>query len=337
MKLISIVCGTFNEEENVREVYDRLTQVFREHLSGYEYEIIFIDNASTDHTVNRLKEMARHDRRLKIIVNNRNFGHIRSGYHALMQARGDAVIPMASDLQDPPEMIPQFVKQWELGYKIVLAQKTNSKESPLFFLVRKMYYNLIGRLSEIELVKNATGFGLYDRRVVDDIKRINDPYPYFRGLICDLGYERALIPFTQPARKRGFTKNNLYTLYDMAMLGITNHSKVPLRLSAFCGFCVGALSFAVGLAYLIYKLVFWNNFQVGTAPMVIGLFFLGAVQLFFVGILGEYIGSIHTQVLRRPPVIEKERINFEETSIPCDPGALNSMPRSVPTAESNAQ
>jgi glycosyltransferase involved in cell wall biosynthesis len=311
MKLISVVSGSFNEESNVTELYERLCATFAERLPTYAFEIIFIDNASTDGTVAVLKGLARHDARVKIIVNNRNFGHIRSGYHAFLQAQGDAVVVMASDLQDPPEMLPDFVSKWEEGYKIVLAQKTTSDESPLFFLVRKTYYNLINRLSEIELVKNATGFGLYDRRVVEDIRRVDDPYPYFRGLICDLGYDRALIPFTQPARKRGFSKNNFYTLWDMAMLGLTNHSKVPLRLAIFAGCGVGAISFVVAFAYLIYKLLFWSNFQVGTAPLVIGMFFIGAVQLVFIGLLGEYIGAIHTQVLRRPPVIEKERINFD--------------------------
>jgi len=311
MAFISVVSGTFNEEENVEELYNRVTRVFHEQLPEYSYELIVIDNASKDNTVAALKRIAAKDKRLKIIVNNRNFGHVRSGYHAFLQAKGDAVILMASDLQDPPEMIPEFVRKWEQGYKIVLAQKTSSEESPLFYLVRKTYYNLINRLSEIELLKNVTGFGLYDRRVVEDIRRIDDPYPYFRGLICDLGYERALIPFKQPVRKRGLTKNNFYTLWDLAMLGITNHSKVPLRLAIFSGFCVGAFSFLVALAYLIYKLLFWKTFQVGTAPLVIGMFFIGAVQLFFIGIVGEYIGSIHTQVLRRPPVIEKERINFD--------------------------
>jgi glycosyltransferase involved in cell wall biosynthesis len=309
--MISMVCGTLNEEENVRELYERITHVFATELSTYQYEIIVIDNASTDNTVEVLRRLAEDDFRLKIIVNNRNFGHIRSGYHAFLQAGGAAVILMASDLQDPPELITDFVRNWESGYKIVLAQKTNSEESAIFFLIRKLYYYLIGRLSDIDLVKNATGFGLYDRAVVDAIRDIGDPYPYFRGLICDLGYRRALIPFTQPARKRGFTKNNFYTLYDMAMLGITNHSKVPLRLATFSGFCMGLIRFLIALTYLVYKLLYWNEFQVGTAPVVIGLFFFASVQLLFIGILGEYIGSIHTQVLRRPPVIEKERINFE--------------------------
>jgi glycosyltransferase involved in cell wall biosynthesis len=311
MTLLSIITGCFNEEENVTELYERIHRTFENELPEYTFELIFIDNASADRTVEVLKGIASTDKRVKIIVNNRNFGHIRSGYHAFLQARGDAVVPMASDLQDPPEMIPQFVRKWEEGYKIVLAQKTNSDESPFFYLVRKIYYNTINRLSEIELVKNATGFGIYDRRVVEDIRQINDPYPYFRGLICDLGYTRALIPFTQPVRKRGFTKNNFYTLWDMAMLGITNHSKVPLRLATFGGLVVAGLSFLVAVGYLIYKLFYWNSFQVGLAPLVIGIFFIGAVQLVFIGLLGEYIGSIHTQILRRPPVIEKERINFD--------------------------
>jgi glycosyltransferase involved in cell wall biosynthesis len=311
MPFISIVSGCYNEEENVRELWERVTRVMASELPSYTYELIIIDNSSTDKTVDILREIGTADKRLKIIVNNRNFGHIRSGYHAMLQARGEAVIAMASDLEDPPEMIPQFVRKWENGYKIVLAQKTGSEEFFLFFIVRKLYYYIVNRLSEIPLVKNVTGFGIYDRRVIDDIHRIDDPYPYFRGLICDLGYQQYLIPFKKPVRRRGFTKNNFYTLYDLAILGITNHSKVPLRLAVFAGCGIGALSFLVALAYLIYKLVYWQEFQVGSAPIVVGIFFLGAVQLFFVGILGEYIGSIHTQVLKRPPVIEKERINFD--------------------------
>jgi glycosyltransferase involved in cell wall biosynthesis len=311
MASLSVVTGCFNEQDNVAELYQRVCRTFAENLPGYEFELIFIDNASNDRTVEILRGIAAKDGRVRVIVNNRNFGPVRSGYHAFMQARGDAVIAMASDLQDPPEMIPEFVQKWEDGYKIVLGQKTNSEESPLFFVVRKAYYRIINSLSEIELVKNATGFGLYDRRVVEDVRQIDDPYPYFRGLICDLGYDRALVPFTQPTRKRGITKNNFYTLWDVAMLGITNHSKVPLRLATFAGLGVSALSFLIAFGYLIYKLLYWDSFQVGTAPLVIGMFFIGAVQLVFIGLLGEYIGAIYTQVLRRPRVIEKERINFE--------------------------
>jgi glycosyltransferase involved in cell wall biosynthesis len=312
MKFVSVVAGCYNEEENVRELYERICRVFREELPDYAFELILIDNASEDNTVAVLKEIARDDKRVKIIVNNRNFGHIRSGYHALLQARGEAVVNMASDLEDPPELIPQFIRKWEEGYKIVLAQKRSSEEFGPFRLVRKCYYAIVSGLSDTQLVKDVTGFGVYDRQVIDDIRKIGDPYPYFRGLICDLGYSRFLIPFDKVMRKRGFSKNNFYTLYDLAMLGITNHSKVPLRLATFAGFSIGTLSFLVALGYLAYKLLFWGNFSVGMAPVVFGIFFLGAVQLFFIGILGEYIGSIHTQVLRRPPVIERERINFDQ-------------------------
>lgn len=311
MAFISVVTGMFNEEENVQEFYERVTRVFDEQLPGYSFELIVADNASTDGTVALLKRLAERDKRLKIIVNNRNFGHIRSGYNAFLQARGHAAVLMSSDLQDPPEMIVDFVRKWEQGFKVVLAQKADTEEAPLFSMVRRAYYELVSRLSDIELVKNATGFGLYDRRVIEDVRQINDPYPYFRGLICDLGYERALIPFTQPTRKRGLTKNNFYTLWDMAMLGITNHSKVPLRLATFGGLFVAGTSLLVAVGYFVYKLLYWDSFQVGLAPLVIGIFFIGAVQLVFVGLLGEYIGAIHTQVLRRPPVIEKERINFD--------------------------
>jgi glycosyltransferase involved in cell wall biosynthesis len=324
MRFISVVAGCYNEEENVRELYERVCRVFREELPDYAFEFILIDNASEDRTVEILKEIAREDKRVKIIVNNRNFGHIRSGYHALLQARGEAIVSMASDLEDPPELIPQFLRKWEEGYKIVLAQKRSSNEFAPFHMVRKLYYMIVSRLSETSLVKDVTGFGVYDRQVIDDIRKIGDPYPYFRGLICDLGYSRFLIPFDKVVRKRGFTKNNFYTLYDLAMLGITNHSKVPLRLATFAGFGIGIISFLVAMGYMVYKLLYWGNFSVGMAPVVFGIFFLGSVQLFFIGILGEYIGSIHTQVLRRPPVIERERINFDQP--------VHQDPRRIPGA-----
>jgi glycosyltransferase involved in cell wall biosynthesis len=310
MPFVSVVAGCYNEEENVAELYERVVRVFETELPGYTFELILIDNASEDRTVEVLRGIASKDKRLKVIVNNRNFGHIRSPYYGLLQAHGDAVIGMASDLEEPPELIPQFVHKWEAGNKVVFAQKSGSDEFGLFYLIRKIYYKLVTKLSEAPLVKDATGFGIYDREVVEHLRAVADPYPYFRGLICDLGYTPALIPFHRHVRKRGITKNNFYTLYDNAMLGFTNHTKVPLRLAIFAGFLIGALSFVVALGYLVYKLLFWRSFEVGTAPVVIGIFFIGAVQLFFVGILGEYIGSIHTQVMNRPLVIEKERINF---------------------------
>ena len=310
IKFISVVTGCYNEEENVRELYCQVKEVF-DQMDDYTYEHIFIDNASRDKTVSILKEISLTDPNVKVIVNTRNVGHIRSPYHALMQAKGAAVIAMAADLQDPPAMIVDFLRKWESGYKIVIGVKAKSEESALFFAIRSIYYRIIGDLADIELVKNFTGFGLYDRDIVDILKKIDDPYPYFRGLICDIGYERVEIEYTQNARKRGITKNNFYTLYDLAMLGITNHSKVPLRLATMTGFAVAILSLLVAVGYFIYKLIFWDSFSVGIAPLVIGLFFFASVQLFFIGIIGEYIGAIHTQILKRPLVIEKERINFD--------------------------
>jgi glycosyltransferase involved in cell wall biosynthesis len=309
VKLISVVTPCFNEEDNVRTLHAQIKEVFSK-LPGYVYEHICIDNDSTDRTVEILREIAREDKNLKIIVNARNFGHIRSPHHAMVEAKGDAVIVLASDLQDPPSLIAEFIRKWEEGYKIVIGVKTESEESPLMFMVRKAYYDLIGRLSEIQLVKNATGFGLYDRAVMDVVRTIDDPYPYFRGMVCDIGFEPAKIEYKQARRRRGITKNNFYTLYDMAMLGITNHSKVPLRLATMFGFAMSALGFVLAAGYLAAKLLFWQHFTLGTAPILIGFFLFSSVQLFFIGILGEYIGAIHTQVLKRPLVVEKERINF---------------------------
>jgi glycosyltransferase involved in cell wall biosynthesis len=282
-----------------------------EELGTYSYEHIFIDNASKDKTVSILKEIAKKDKNVKIIINARNFGHIRSPYHAILQAKGDAVISIAADLQDPPSMIADFIKNWEEGYKIVVGVKSKSEENPVIFAIRKLYYNLIEKFADTKQIKNFTGFGLYDREFVNILREIDEPYPYFRGLITEMGFERAEIEFIQPKRKKGKTKNNFYTLYDMAMLGFVSHSKVPLRMATFIGFSVATFSLLVALGYLIYKLVFWQRFQLGMAPMVIGVFFFAAVQLFFIGIIGEYIGAIYTQVKNRPLVIEKERINFE--------------------------
>ena len=308
-KSISIVTPCFNEEGNVRALHEQIQAVFAA-LPQYDYEHICIDNASRDGTVAVLRELAKTDPRLKVIVNARNFGHIRSPHYGLLQATGDAVIMMCSDLQDPPSLIPEFIKKWEEGFKIVLGIKSQSDESRFMYFIRKRYYDLVGRLSEVKLVKNATGFGLYDRAVIDVVRTIDDPYPYFRGLVCDIGFEQAHIHYRQSRRKRGITKNNFYTLYDMAMLGITNHSKVPLRLATMTGFAMSAVGLALALGYFFAKLIFWNQFTLGTAPLLIGLFTFLSVQLFFIGIIGEYIGAIHTQVLKRPLVIERERINF---------------------------
>ena len=310
MKLISIVTPCYNEEDNVEEVYTRIKTIFQKLKKRYRYEHIFIDNCSTDETVSILKKLAIKDKNLKIILNSRNFGHIRSPYYALMQAKGDAVILLVSDLQDPPELILEFISNWEKGFKIVVGVKNQSEESPLFFLIRKIYYNLISKLADINLIKNFTGFGLYDKTIIQILKKIDDPYPYLRGLISEIGFDIKKIPYIQPIRKRGFTKNNFYTLYDIGMLGITNHSKLPIRLAAFFGFIMSLLSLLIAVLQVILKFLFWETYTIGITTLVVGIFFLGSVQLFFIGILGEYIGSIHTQVLKRPVVIEKERINF---------------------------
>ena len=309
-KLISVMMPCYNEAENVEQAYREVRRIF-ENLPQYDYEHIFIDNASTDQTVDILKRLAAEDRRLKIIVNTRNFGHIRSPYHGILQAGGAAVICLASDLQEPPSLIPEFLKWWEQGFKMVRGVKSQSEESALMFAIRKMYYNFINRVSDIKLLKNSTGFGLYDRCVIEELRKIDDPYPYFRGLVSDIGFPSHEIEYTQPTRKRGISKNNFYTLYDIAMLGITNHSKVPLRLATMLGFAMAIASFLIAMGYLVAKLIFWDQFSLGTAPLIIGLFFLGSVQLFFIGIIGEYIGAIYTQVQKRPLVVEKERVNFD--------------------------
>jgi glycosyltransferase involved in cell wall biosynthesis len=308
MKKISIVTPCFTEEENVQELYERIKQVMES--SGYEYEHIYIDNASTDRTVEILRGLAAQDNHIKVILNTRNFGQIRSPYYGLLQASGDAAIVMASDLQDPPEKITEFIRKWEEGFKVVIGVKTQSQESGIFYFLRSLYYRVLRNLSDVRLIDNFTGFGLYDQEVIKILRQFNDPYPYFRGLIADIGYDMAEIEFTQPKRKRGISKNNFFTLYDMAMLGVTSYTKVPLRLATMLGFLSATFSFLIGVVYLIYKLVDWQNFSLGLAPVIIGLFFMGSVQLFFLGIVGEYIGSIYTLAVRRPLVIERERINF---------------------------
>lgn len=309
MKLISIITACYNEEDNVESLYKQIKEVMNT-LEGYTYEQIFIDNHSTDNTILILRKIAEADKNIKVIINTRNFGHVRSPFYGILQASGAMVVGMASDLQDPPSLIPEFICKWEEGYKVVMAVKTRSEENLFFFMIRKFYYRLLQRLSEIRLVENATGFGLYDQEVVEKLRSLNDPYPYFRGLVADLGYEIATVPFVQPQRKRGITKNNFYILYDVAMLGLTNHSKIPLRLATMLGFVTAVLSALIGLFYLGYKLTNWQNFSLGLAPLAVGLFFFASVQLIFLGVIGEYVGAIYTQVQKRPLVVEQERINF---------------------------
>lgn len=309
-KRISLVSPCFNEEANIEELYRRVCAVMAQQPQ-YDFEYLFIDNASTDRTLDKLKEIAEQDSRVKIIVNTRNFGHIRSPYWGIIQTCGDVTVYLASDLQDPPELIPEFLAAWEQGYKIVLAVKPVSQTNPLVHRLRKLYYRVLDAISEVPIIKDTTGFGLYDRIVLDKVREIHDPYPFLRGLICELGYPIKMISFNQPRRSRGLSKNNAYTLYDIAMLGIVSHSVIPIRLAAMAGLLTGLLSILVALGYLILKLALWNAFPMGIAPIVIGMFFMFGVVLLFIGILGEYIASIHTYVRNRPVVVEQERINFD--------------------------
>lgn len=308
-KLISLISPCFNEEESIAELYERVCRVMSP-FADYDFEYIFIDNASTDGTVAALKGIAAKDRRVKIIVNTRNFGHIRSPYWGILQTSGEATIYLASDLQDPPELIGEFIKSWEEGYKVVLATKPVSAANPVMHFLRMSYYRVLDKISSIPLLKDTTGFGLYDKEVLDHLRAIGDPYPYLRGLICELGYEVKCIPFIQPRRMQGISKNNIYSLYDIAMLGVVSHSMVPIRLASLLGFVLGSVSVTLAVIFLILKLANWNSFPIGIAPLVIGMFLMFGVVLLFIGLLGEYIGSIHTYVQRRPVVVERERVNF---------------------------
>jgi glycosyltransferase involved in cell wall biosynthesis len=308
---VSVLTPCYNEEGNVEVLYERIRAVF-DRLPEYSYEHVFIDNASIDGTAAILRRLAARDRNVKVIINTRNFGHIRSPYHALLQCRGDAVVAMASDLQDPPEMIPLFLEKWREGYKVVLGVKEATEESPVMFAIRRIGYGVIDRLSEVKQVRNSTGFGLYDQAFVSVLRRLPDPYPYFRGIVAELGFRYVTIPYTQPRRTRGITKNNAYLLYDIGVQGIVNHSKIPLRLATMLGFVSSVITFVTALVYFVMKLLFWYNLPIGVAPVIIGLFCVASVQLFFLGILGEYVGAIYTQVRDRPLVVEEERINFDE-------------------------
>jgi polyisoprenyl-phosphate glycosyltransferase len=310
LKTISIVTHAYNEEDNIEAMYLRIREIMQAYPQ-YAYEHIFIDNHSTDSTAAILTRIAAADRHVKLIVNARNFGHIRSPMHALMQARGDVMIGIASDFQEPPDLIPGMIAEWEAGYQMVLCVKRSSGENGFVYWLRKQYYRTVERLSSVETIQNYTGFGLYTREVIDIVRGFNDPYPYFRGMIAEISLPSKRLYFDQPARKRGITKNNFYTLYDIAMLGVISTSKVPLRLATFAGFLCAAMSLLVALVYLTLKLVFWKTFAVGVAPMIIGIFFLQSIMLVFFGIIGEYVGAIYTKVQQRPHAIEQTRLNFE--------------------------
>lgn len=309
-KTITVITPCFNEEANIVDVCREIRQVF-EDLPDYNYEHVFIDNASTDGTVELLRGIAAKDKHVKVIICAKNFGPVRSHYHALREFTGDAMIYYMCDLQEPPATIKEFVAKWEEGYKIVLGIKQSSRENPIMFAIRKAYYRVLRWISEMEHFDDFMSFGLYDKAFIDILKGIDDPYPYFRGQVAEFGWDIARVPYAQNARNKGKSTNNFYSLYGQAMLGFINQSKVPLRLACFVGFSVAILSLLVAFVYFVLKLMWWDTFQMGMAPLVIGLFFFASVQLFFIGIIGEYIGAIFTHVKKKPLVIERERINFD--------------------------
>ncbi len=312
MKKISIVSSCYNEELNIDELYERVTAQFEKYKRKYEFDYILADNGSKDNTAGKLKALAKKDKRIKVILNSRNFGHVKSPYNVVISSDADAVILIASDLQDPPELIPELIEKWEEGNKVVLLQKISSNENKIMFGIRKLYYKFISKISDngVELAQNCTGSGLIDKCVVDFLKKIDDPYPYYRGLVCEVGFKRDYVKFNQPLRKKGITANNLYMLYDMAMTGIVKNSKIPLRFMAILGFIMSIITFFLSIFYLVWKLVNWDTFSMGIAPIIMSVMFIGSVQLFCLGILGEYISAIYTRIDKKPLVVEKERINF---------------------------
>lgn len=312
MKIISIVIPTYNEESNVIPLSEKLISIFNDKLSNYNYEIIFIDNYSKDSTRNKLLELCSNNKNIKAIFNAKNFGQLNSPFYGLLQSSGDCTILLCADFQDPPDLIVDFIKEWENGYKIVIGRKNKSKENHIMYLIRTIYYNIIKKISSTEHIPHFTGFGLYDKDFINVLRNLVDSEPYLRGIVAELGYSRKEIFYEQQKRKSGKTKNNFYSLYDVAMLGITSYSKVVLRLATMFGFLFSILSFLSGVAYFIYKLLYWDRFAIGIGPLIIGVFFIGSIQLFFIGLLGEYILNINLRVMNRPLVVEEKRINFDK-------------------------
>jgi len=312
MKKISIVVPCFNEEENVVPMADAIREEFKKNLSSYEYEIIFIDNDSKDNTRKLIRELCNSDKGIKGIFNAKNFGQFNSPYYGMLQSTGDATVLMAADFQDPVEMIPKYVAAWEEGYKIAIGIKKSSQENKIMYHLRSLYYKTIKKLSEVEQIEHFTGFGLYDKAFINVMRNLDDPVPFLRGIVAELGFRRKEIPYEQPQRRAGITSNNLYRLYDAAMLSITAYTKVGLRLATFAGVILSGISMLIAVIYLILKLVYWDRFPAGMAPILIGMLFLGSIQIFFIGLIGEYILTINQRVMKRPLVVEEERINFDE-------------------------
>lgn len=313
-KKISVMIPCYNEKENARPIYEAVKQELETSLPQYDYEILFIDNCSTDGTREILREICAQDKQVKVILNAKNFGQFNSPYYGILQTSGDCTITMCADFQDPVEMIPKFVKAWEEGYKVVCGIKTASKENPIVYFLRSCYYKVIKKMSSVEQIEHFTGFGLYDKSFVQVLRDLRDPTPFMRGIVAEFAPKRMDIPYTQPKRRAGKTHNNWYSLYDAAMLSFTSYTKVGLRVATFFGFFVAFVSFFIALAYLVLKLCFWDFFAIGYAPMVIAICLLGGVQLFFIGFVGEYIMSINARVMNRPLVIEEERLNFEASA-----------------------
>ena len=312
MKKISILIPTYNEEENVIPLSQEIIKTINNELPMYNYEIVFIDNYSNDHTRDRLLSLCNDNNRIKAIFNAKNFGQFNSPYYGLLQTTGDCTILMCADFQDPVHMIVDFVKEWESGYKVVIGIKTTSKENKVMYFLRSCYYRLIKKLSDVEQIEHFTGFGLYDKSFIDVLRNLKDPSPFLRGIVAELGPERKEIPYEQAKRRAGKTSNNLYKLYDAAMLSFTSYTKIGLRLATILGFLFSGISFLIALVYLILKLIYWDRFPMGMAPALIGIFFMGSLQLIFIGLLGEYIMSINTRIMNRPLVVEENRINFDK-------------------------
>lgn len=310
MKKISILVPCYNEEENVIPLSNALVEMLQRDLPAYDYEIVFIDNCSKDSTRDKLRVICRKNPKIKAVLNAKNFGQFNSPYYGMLQTTGDCVVLMCCDFQDPIEMVPEFVKSWEEGYKIVSAIKTTSKENKIMRFLRSCYYKLIKKMSDVEQIEHFTGFGLYDRSFIEVLRELDDPTPFLRGIVAELGYKRKNIVYEQQKRRAGKTHNNWYSLYDAAMLSFTSYTKIGLRIATIGGFLCAGISFVIAIIYLLYKLTHWYSFSAGVAPLIIGLFMMGGIQLFFVGLLGEYIMSINTRVMKRPLVVEEERINF---------------------------
>ena len=312
MKKISVLIPCYNEAENVGPISRAVTEILEKELPRYDYELVFIDNDSTDGTRDIIRGLCADNPRIKAILNARNFGQFNSPYYGMLQVTGDCVIEMVADFQDPVEMIPKYIHEWEKGYKIVIGIKTSSKENRLMYWLRSCYYKTIKKLSDVEQIEHFTGSCLYDREFIEVLRKLDDPTPFLRGIVAELGYRRKEIPYEQPRRRAGKTHNNLYRLYDAAMLSVTSYTKAGLRLATIFGSICAVVSMLIALVYLVMKLIWWDRFPAGMAPMLIGMLFLGSVQLFFIGFLGEYIMSINQRVMKRPLVIEEERINFNE-------------------------